>query len=285
MNPRKKKAKNIDTEIALEKKVNIKPIDYAELNQLSEDFGKRFVLQQELSDEQALHPIIDQSASSPVKIEAHQELPKVSLVNTSLKKLKTHHGQFNNVVKKRITPNALTEGELDVNTSVKVNSSVVMNDSINYVEVCNKSYHLRKFKGKDIVNSVALVSNATTIAPGMYKLDPVVLAPKVKNNREAHEYYLKHTMEQAVILREIVEQAYSLNPLDNASYSVCNTPKASNRPLLSSTGVNPSTSASGSKPSGNTKNDRILRTPSSNEMNKVEVQSRKVKSSLNKRKS
>ncbi|GJV11764.1 hypothetical protein Tco_1353305 [Tanacetum coccineum] len=49
--------------------------------------------------------------------------------------------------------------------------------------------------------------------------------------------------------------------------------------------VNPSTSASISEPSGNTKNDRILRTPSSNEKNKVEVQSRKVKSSLNKRNS
>ncbi|GJV00723.1 hypothetical protein Tco_1329993 [Tanacetum coccineum] len=55
-------------------------------------------------------------------------------------------------------------------------------------------------------------------------------------------------------------------------------PKVTNRPLLSSTGVKPSTSASGSKPSGNTKNDRISRTPSSNEKNKVEVQSRKVKS-------
>ncbi|GJV43038.1 retrovirus-related pol polyprotein from transposon TNT 1-94 [Tanacetum coccineum] len=53
--------------------------------------------------------------------------------------------------------------------------------------------------------------------------------------------------------------------------------------VLMQRGVNPSTSASGSKPSGNTKNDRILRTPSSNEKNKVEVQSRKVKSSLNKR--
>ncbi|GJZ01334.1 hypothetical protein Tco_0519295 [Tanacetum coccineum] len=56
--------------MVLEKKVNTKPIDYAELNRLSEDFGKRFVPQSELSDEQALHPIIDQSASSPVKIEA-----------------------------------------------------------------------------------------------------------------------------------------------------------------------------------------------------------------------
>ncbi|GJZ05216.1 hypothetical protein Tco_0538491 [Tanacetum coccineum] len=97
--------------MVLEKKVNTKPINYAELNRLSKDFGKRFVPQRELSDEQALHPITDQSASSPVKIEAPRELPKVSLVNTSLKKLKYHLGQFDNVVKKQITPNALTEGE------------------------------------------------------------------------------------------------------------------------------------------------------------------------------
>ncbi|GJZ94283.1 hypothetical protein Tco_0666486 [Tanacetum coccineum] len=80
---------------------------------------------------------------------------------------------------------------------------------------------LRKFKGKDIVDNAAQVSNATTIAPGMYKLDPVTLAPKDKNNRETHIYYLKHTMEQAAILREIVEQSKSLNPLDSASYSAC----------------------------------------------------------------
>nr|GEX68434.1 retrovirus-related Pol polyprotein from transposon TNT 1-94 [Tanacetum cinerariifolium] len=168
--------------------------------------------------------------------------------------------------------------------------------------------------------------NATTMAPGMYKLDPIILAPRAKNNRETHEYYLKHTMEQVVILREVVEQAKSRNPLDSESYSSCmyvkliqellgyvgdscpdihkpsaklvaampinkkktfrfvdtaasssNMPKATNRPLFSSTRVKPSTSASGSKPSGNTKNDRISRTSTSNEKNKVEVQSRKVK--------
>ncbi|GJW94579.1 retrovirus-related pol polyprotein from transposon TNT 1-94 [Tanacetum coccineum] len=78
---------------------------------------------------------------------------------------------------------------------------------------------LGNLKENDIVDNVAQVSNATTIAPGMYKLDPVTLAPKDKNNRETHIYYLKHTMEQASILREIVEQAKSLNPLDSASYS------------------------------------------------------------------
>nr|GEW87697.1 hypothetical protein [Tanacetum cinerariifolium] len=64
-----------------EKKVNRTPINYVELNRLSKDFGKCFVPQQELTDEQAfwLHTSphnTNQSASSPVKIEASKELLK-----------------------------------------------------------------------------------------------------------------------------------------------------------------------------------------------------------------
>ncbi|GKE10673.1 hypothetical protein Tco_1414224 [Tanacetum coccineum] len=168
-----------------------------------------------MSDEQAfrlqtLHPNTDQSASSPFKFKAPRELPKVTLVNTSLKKLKYHLGQFDTVVKKQIIPDALTKGEwgfehtkavflkeiilflktlkdifsvfdkdllnkcfeiqkkqfliendrlldqiisqdivnivvnssLDINTSVNVNSSVAMNDYVNYVEMSNKCLEL-----------------------------------------------------------------------------------------------------------------------------------------------
>ncbi|GJZ23356.1 retrovirus-related pol polyprotein from transposon TNT 1-94 [Tanacetum coccineum] len=391
----------------LEKKVNIKPINYAELNRLSEDFGKRFVPQQELSNEQAFR----------------------------LKKLKYHLGQFDNVVKKRITPDALTKGEwgfehtkavflkeiipfvktlkdifnvfdkdllnevtevqtvfnqmeaastisyivnivvnssLDINTSANVNSSVAMNDFVNLCEMSTsvpnfeaelikqhnmvekdeynrlsksffkleqhcislelamqlnkeifqknntyvnqtepsfdqlfelnnlkaelqakdktikklkanikrlnktsttnnvkkdideietinielehrvtkliaKNEHLKqaykqlydsikpshvrakehtklKIKGKDIVDNAAQVSKATTIAPGMYKLDPVTLAPKDKNKRKTTYTPLRHTIEQAVILREIVEQAKSPNfrySMFDARYELC----------------------------------------------------------------
>ncbi|GJU81903.1 hypothetical protein Tco_1284268 [Tanacetum coccineum] len=87
-----------------------------ELNRLSEDFGKHFVPQQELFAEQAFwlqtsHPNTDQFDISPVIIESPRELPKVSMVNTSLKKLKYHLGKFDTMVKKRITPDAITEGE------------------------------------------------------------------------------------------------------------------------------------------------------------------------------
>ncbi|GKE02872.1 retrovirus-related pol polyprotein from transposon TNT 1-94 [Tanacetum coccineum] len=50
--------------------------------------------------------------------------------------------------------------------------------------------------------------------------------------------------------------------------------------MLSSTGVKPSISASGSQPSGNTKKDKIQQTPSSTQKNKVEAHLRTVKSSL-----
>ncbi|GKD35097.1 hypothetical protein Tco_1250606 [Tanacetum coccineum] len=60
--------------------------------------------------------------------------------------------------------------------------------------------------------------------------------------------------------------------------------KDSNKPLLTSIGVKLTTSASGSKPSGNTKNNRITRPSSSNKKNKVEDHSRKYKSRLNKMK-
>ncbi|GKE87374.1 hypothetical protein Tco_1564849, partial [Tanacetum coccineum] len=102
--------------LVLEKKINIKPVDYAVLNQISKDFGKRFVPQQELSTEQAFwfqmsNPSNDSSDASPVKVDVPSELPKVSLVNASLKKLKFHLAQYDSMVKKRITPDALTEGE------------------------------------------------------------------------------------------------------------------------------------------------------------------------------
>ncbi|GJY26423.1 integrase, catalytic region, zinc finger, CCHC-type containing protein [Tanacetum coccineum] len=83
---------------------------------LSDDFGKRFTLQQELSAEQAFwlrmsNPTSKPSDASPVKIEAPKELPKVSLVNESIKKIKFHLVRFDNVVKIRTTPDARTYGE------------------------------------------------------------------------------------------------------------------------------------------------------------------------------
>nr|GFB49116.1 hypothetical protein [Tanacetum cinerariifolium] len=59
----------------------------------------------------------------------------------------------------------------------------------------------------------------------------------------------------------------------------------SNTPVLSSTRVTLLSSASGSLPQGNTKNDRIQRAPSTSKKNKLEDHHRTVRPSLNKKKS
>ncbi|GJR23676.1 retrovirus-related pol polyprotein from transposon TNT 1-94 [Tanacetum coccineum] len=317
--------------MVLEKKVNIKPINYAELIQLSKYFGNRFIPQQELYDEQAFrlktsHPNTDQSASSPVQIEAPRELSKINPDTLTDRGMGFEQPKMEAVVQQYFVDkqcfeiqkkqfliendrlldqiisqdivNIVVNSLMDINTFVNVNSSAAMNDSVNYVEMCNKCLeleaelikqhnmvekdeynrlsksfskleqhcislelamqlnkeifqkndtsvnqteptfdhlfklnnlkaelqgkdttiekfkanikclnkpstinrkgfchnniknNLRKFKGKDIVDNATQVSNATTIAP-------------------------------AAILREIVEQAKSLNPLDSASYFAC----------------------------------------------------------------
>nr|GEZ15648.1 hypothetical protein [Tanacetum cinerariifolium] len=96
------------------KKVITKPINYAIINQLSTDFETRFVPQTELSEEQAFwsqylvqtdEPNL--SATTTI-VEVLKELPKVSIVNSCLKKLKFHLASFDMVVKERTT--AITEG-------------------------------------------------------------------------------------------------------------------------------------------------------------------------------
>ncbi|GJW29027.1 hypothetical protein Tco_0045902 [Tanacetum coccineum] len=116
---------------AIKLNISHKPINYVKLNRLSKDFGKRFILQQELSAEQTFwyhmsNPSSKSSDASPVKMEAPKELPKVSLVNESLKKLKFHLAKFENVVKIRTTPDAHTKGEWGFeNTKVIFNNEII----------------------------------------------------------------------------------------------------------------------------------------------------------------
>ncbi|GJX29973.1 hypothetical protein Tco_0238052 [Tanacetum coccineum] len=209
--------------------------------------------------------------------------------DTTIKKLKAHIKRVNETSISESVKKDLDEIEtINIELEYRVTKLIAENEHLKqtYKQLYDSIKPLRvraKEQTESLVNQVNQKSveifdyaqlqeksmlNDDTIAPGMYKLDPVILAPKFKNNKEAHEYYLKHNMEQAVILREVVEQAKLRNPLDSVSYLTCmyvkliqellgNIPKVTNRPLLSSTRVKPFTSASGSKPSGNTKNDRI----------------------------
>ncbi|GJR81713.1 retrovirus-related pol polyprotein from transposon TNT 1-94 [Tanacetum coccineum] len=194
---------------------------------------------------------------------------------------------------------------------------------------------LRKLKGK-AVDKEAIETHS--VDPNVSKDNMEPITPKLLNKRTAHSSYIKHTQEEALVLRDIVEHVKANYPQDSLLESAFRytkviqdllshisrscpsinnfgpqlvevTPRkkdkkvrfaesltstentktdstsniVSNKRVLHSTGVRLSTSASGSQPSGNTRNDRILQTPSSNSKNKVEAHPRNVKSSLNKR--
>ncbi|GJT30314.1 retrovirus-related pol polyprotein from transposon TNT 1-94 [Tanacetum coccineum] len=72
-----------------------------------------------------------------------------------------------------------------------------------------------------MLDKAATITNATTIAPGMFKLDLDPLAPRLLKNRDANIDYLKYTHEQADILRGIVKQSKAKKPLDNALDFAC----------------------------------------------------------------
>ncbi|GJT64650.1 hypothetical protein Tco_1016130 [Tanacetum coccineum] len=200
-----------------EKKVNITPINYIELNQLSNDFGKRFVPQQELSDEQAFwlqtsHPNTNQFSSSPVKIEAPKELPKVKF-------------------KKSFFLTTALQSEL------------------------------RRLKGKHVLDNATIITNATIIAPGMFKLDIEPLSHRLKNNMDAHEDYMKKTIENTNTIRGLVERTRKQNPSEPHLDYACKFTKHVQEL---------------SQPTCNKKNDTVSQKPSSNSKNKVEAQPRKV---------
>ncbi|GJU94700.1 hypothetical protein Tco_1319456 [Tanacetum coccineum] len=102
---KKEESKNIDREIALQKRIK----------QLDNIFFKRDQSAQTNSMNSA-EPTL---SSRPTNVEVPKELPKVSMVNTSLKKLKHHLAGFDVVVKERTTPTAITKGTDNQKTDEK----------------------------------------------------------------------------------------------------------------------------------------------------------------------
>ncbi|GJY76548.1 hypothetical protein Tco_0481664 [Tanacetum coccineum] len=141
---KKEESRNIDREIALEKR--IKQLDIIKAQQLepklydgnviknmsaivilgseetlmlAEESRSKMLLKQK--DPMMLEKKVNTTpnfmnspdptlSSRPTKVEVPKELPKVSMVNTSLKKLKHHLAGFDVVVKERTTATAITEG-------------------------------------------------------------------------------------------------------------------------------------------------------------------------------
>ncbi|GJS43218.1 retrovirus-related pol polyprotein from transposon TNT 1-94 [Tanacetum coccineum] len=138
---------------------------------------------------------------------------------------------------------------------------------------------LRKLKGKTL-DKEAIETHSVDPKVSKDNMEPIT--PKLLNKRTAHSSYIKHTQEEALVLKDIdlfphkFRTCPSINNFDPQLVAV--TPRKKDKKVR----VRYSTMCSG-HPSGNTRNDKILQTPSSNSKNKVEAHPRNVKSSLNKR--
>nr|GEU92127.1 hypothetical protein [Tanacetum cinerariifolium] len=161
---------------AIKQNISHKPIDYVKLNQLSEEFGKRFVPQQELSDEQAFwlqtsHTNTDQSSSSPVKIEAPKKLLK-------------------------ITPDAITKGEWGFEHT----KAVFLNE--NFPILKTLKYIFNVFD-KDLLNEVTEVQtifNHMEAAVQQYSLDKQCFEIVKKELFLENDRLFQQIMSQGVLL-------------------------------------------------------------------------------------
>ncbi|GJY34490.1 hypothetical protein Tco_0418959 [Tanacetum coccineum] len=187
-----------------------------------------------------------------INIELEHSVAKLLSENERLHKeiehlKKIYKDQFDSIKKTR----ALSK-EHDDSLIAQLNSKSMENNSL-IAQLNSKSMENADLKWKQVKND-SQIPIATTVSPGMFKLDVDPLAPRLLQNREAHIYYLKHTQDQADILQGIVEQAKAKQHI----------------------GLKCSTSTCRSQPTCNKKNDRILQKISSNRKNKVEVQPRKL---------
>ncbi|GJR14649.1 reverse transcriptase domain-containing protein [Tanacetum coccineum] len=125
---KKEESRNINREIALEKK--IKQLDHIKAQQLEPklydgnvikntsaivipDSEETLMLAEESRSKLLLKqqdPIMLEKKFNTIPVEVPKELPKVSIVNTSLKKLKHHLAGFDMVFKERTTATAITGG-------------------------------------------------------------------------------------------------------------------------------------------------------------------------------
>nr|GEW62340.1 hypothetical protein [Tanacetum cinerariifolium] len=197
--------------ISKEKKVNTTPINYAELNRLSEDFDgmicvmnstavfddvnvemqrsescvKCVDLDAELLNKQSVYNDLSKSYSQLEKycisleliMQLNQEIfQKESLINNQ-NALEIPEYLENNVLKAQLRAKDTTIRKLKLNSKSMENVDLKRQIQDNVFVITSLKNDLRKLKGKEVEN-VTQIPIATTVAPGMFKIDLDPLAPR-----------------------------------------------------------------------------------------------------------
>ncbi|GJX24143.1 retrovirus-related pol polyprotein from transposon TNT 1-94 [Tanacetum coccineum] len=92
------------------------------------------------------------------------------------------------------------------------------------VELEKVKQHYKEFKESCFTSDSV---KPKVLAPGMYAIDVKPIPHPLKNNRSAHLNYISHLKESVETVREIVEEARVVKPLDNALNYTCQYTKLS----------------------------------------------------------
>nr|GFA03201.1 hypothetical protein [Tanacetum cinerariifolium] len=126
------------------------------------------------------------------------------------------------VVKERTTATAITEEFFEIN---ELKAQAQAKDTV----ILQLKEKLRSLKGDVTERSVKReVEEIKTLNIELdHKVDVAPLVPKLHKNRTAHINYIRHTLDEAATLREIIESERLLSPLNTSlDYACC-----PNRPL------------------------------------------------------
>ncbi|GJX07554.1 hypothetical protein Tco_0195486 [Tanacetum coccineum] len=153
----------------------------------------------------------DSEEIETINIELDHRVSKLIAENEHLKQ--TYKQLYNSIKPTRIRPKEQCE---DLINQVNLKNVEISDLNASLQEkvlvITALKDDLRKLKGK------ALVDNDVTKHPSdpeMLKIDVEPITPKLLNKRTAHSAYIKHTQEEAAVLRDLVDHIKANYPLDH----------------------------------------------------------------------
>ncbi|GJU45738.1 hypothetical protein Tco_1203004 [Tanacetum coccineum] len=135
------------------------------------------------------------TSHTPVRIEAPSELPKVSLVNESLKKLKYQLANFDKVVKKRLTSDAITTGSWGFEHT----KGCFLTKIIPFLKVLKDTFNAFDKTLLDEITEVQTVFNQMEAAVDQCSVDKNVFEIQIKQLRIDNDQLLNQIMSQEIV--------------------------------------------------------------------------------------
>ncbi|GJR07109.1 retrovirus-related pol polyprotein from transposon TNT 1-94 [Tanacetum coccineum] len=152
-----------------------------------------------------------------INIELDHRVSKLIAENEHLKQ--TYKQLYNSIKPSRIRSKEQCDGLIN-QVNLKSVEIFDLNDRLQekVLVITALKDELRKLKGKTLVDN-AITKH--TIDPEILKNDVEPITPKLSNNRTAHLAYIKHTQEEAAVLRDLVLHVKANYPLDHPLEYAC----------------------------------------------------------------